>query len=55
MDEDKERSENQTPAEHFWSAKRQAAGQIPRAEAAFSVQGVNTMPDGVWVEVYFDG
>lgn len=55
MDEDKEKSENQTPAEHFWSAKRQAAGQIPRADAAFIVQVVNTMPDGVLVEVYFDG
>ena len=55
MDEEKETREKQTSAEHFWSAKRQAAGQIPRADAAFIVQVVNTMPDGVMVEVYFDG
>ena len=55
MDEDKEKSENQTSAEHFWSAMRHTAEPIPRADAAFIVQVVNTMPDGVLVEVYFDG
>ncbi len=55
MDEEKENREKQTAAEHFWSEKRQTAGPIPSADADFIVQVVNTMPDGVMVEVYFDG
>ncbi len=55
MDGEQENREKQTTAEHFWSEKRPAAGPIPKADADFIVQVVNAMPDGVMVEVYFDG
>ena len=55
MDGEKKNREKQTAAVHFWSEKRQTAGPIPSAEADFIVQVVNSMPDGVMVEVYFDG
>ena len=55
MDGEKENREKQTAAEHFWSEKRQTAGPIPRADATFIVQVLSSMPDGVRVEVYFDG
>jgi len=55
MNGEKENRKKQTAAEHFWSEKRPAAGPIPSADADFIVQVVKAMPDGVMVEVYFNG
>ena len=55
MDEEKKNGKMQTAARHFWSEESPDAVPIPCVDSFFITELVRAMPDGVMMEVYFDG